>query len=114
MRPISSLSLTPVSIARAIPDSKQHAFPLGYSAHFSAHLHDSVGRLFDYAEISLSYRLNRFDIVQVTPGQGNDSYIIKAAKQGSVILKVHCGHTSDMGSSCLCMLGVGTLSITGQ
>ena len=62
VRPISSLSLTPVSIARAIPDSKQHAFPLGYSAH----LHDSVGRLFDYVEISLSYRLNRFDIVQVT------------------------------------------------
>ena len=69
---------------------------------------DSSGTL-DYADIE-----REFDIVQVTPGQGNDSYIIKAAKQGSVILKVHCGHTSDMGSSCLCMLGVGTLSITGQ
>ena len=88
VRPIASLSLSPISPATATPHSKQHAFPLGYSAYFSANLHDSVGRQFDYAGIDLSYRLNRFDIVHITRGIGDESYIVKAAKQGNVILKV--------------------------
>ncbi len=98
MRPVTSLSITPVSIAQATPTSKQHAFPLGYSAEFVAQLHDSIGRLFDFAEISLGHRLNRFDIVTVSPGSGNGSYIVKAAKQGNVILKIWVSvlpHISD-------------------
>ena len=88
---IDSLSLTPVSLAKATAtptQSAEHAFPLGYSAHFAAHLHDSVGRRFDYGGMELSYRLSRLDIVHVTPGLGNDSYIVKAARQGNTILKV--------------------------
>ncbi len=88
MRPVASLSISPVSTAQASPTSKQHAYPLGYSAHFVAQLHDSIGRLFDFAQISLGHRLNRFDIVTVSPGSGNGTYIVKAAKQGNVILKV--------------------------
>ena len=87
---IDSLSLTAISPAKATPHSKQHAFPLGYSAHFSANLHDSIGRQFDHAGIGLSYRLNRFDIVHVTRGSGNESYVVKAAKQGNAIFKVTC------------------------
>ena len=47
-----------------------------------------MGRQFDNAGIDLSYRLNRFDIVHITRGIGDESYIVKAAKQGNVILKV--------------------------
>ena len=91
------MSLSP---AKAVLHSKKHAFPLGYSAHFVARLHDAVGRSFDYANIDLSYRLNRLDIVHITRGMGNDSYIVKAARQGNAILKVaydalyncHCTH----------------------
>ena len=71
-----------------MPHSKNHAFPLGHSAHFSANLHDSIGRRFDYADIDLSYRLNRFDIVHVTRGSGDQTFIVKAAKQGNVVFKV--------------------------
>lgn len=77
-----------MSSAKATLHSRKHAFPLGYSAHFLVHLHDAVGRLFDYADIEFTHRLNRFDIVHVTRSHGNDSYIVKAARQGSVILKV--------------------------
>ena len=69
------------SLTKASLHSKQHAFPLEYSAYFAAVLHDSIGHQFDYAGIELSYRLNRFDIVHVTQGQGNDSYVMKAARQ---------------------------------
>ena len=89
---MDSLSLMSTSLAKASPHSKQHAFPLGYSAHFAAVLHDSIGRQFDYAGIELSYRLNRFDIVHVTRGHGNDSYVVKAARQGNAILKVSNKH----------------------
>ena len=87
---IASLSLTPVSLATAAAttQSAEHAFPLGYAAHFAAHLHDSVGRRFDYGGMELSCRLSRLDIVYVTPGLGNDSYIVKASRQGNTILKV--------------------------
>ena len=78
-----------LSSAKATLHSKQHAFPLGYSAHFIANLHDFIGRRFNFAGIDLSYRLNRFDIVHVTRDQDNDSsFIVKAAKQGNVVLKV--------------------------
>ena len=79
----------PLSIAQATPNSRYHAFPLGYSAEFVAQLHDGIGRLFDFAEISLSNRLSRFDIVRVLPAASNATYTIKAAKQGSAILRIH-------------------------
>ena len=85
---MASLSISPLSLAQATPNSKYHAFPLGYSAQFIAHLHDSVGRRFDYAEVALSHRLNRYDTVIVSPESGNTTYIIKAARQGDAILRV--------------------------
>ncbi|XP_019850460.1 PREDICTED: nuclear pore membrane glycoprotein 210-like [Amphimedon queenslandica] len=88
VRPLHSLSLMSLSPAKAVLHSKKHSFPLGYSSRFVARLHDAVGRAFDYANIDLSYRLNRLDIVHVTRGVGNDTYIIKAARQGNAILKV--------------------------
>ena len=88
VRPVASLSVVPLSVAQAAPNSKFHAFPLGYTAEFAAHLHDNIGRQFDFADISLGQRLNRYDIVQVSPVAGNGSYVVKAAKQGDAILKV--------------------------
>lgn len=88
VRPVASISLLPVSVAQAAPNSKYHAFPLGYTAEFAAHLHDNIGRQFDFAEVPLGQRLNRYDIVQVSPAAANGSYIVKAAKQGDAILKV--------------------------
>ena len=88
---MASLSLSPLSLAHATPNSKHHAFPLGYSAEFLATLHDGVGRPFDYAEIDLGYRLNRFDIVRVTPGS-NGTFILKAAAKGQVIVRVFLLH----------------------
>ena len=88
MHPVASLSITPLSFAQATPNSKYHAFPLGYSAHFIAHLHDGIGRRFDYAEIPLSHRLSRHDTVIVSPESSNTTYLIKASRQGHVILKV--------------------------
>ena len=78
----------PLSLAQATPSSKYHAFPLGYSAQFVARLHDGIGRLLDFAEISLSHRLNRFHIVRVLPASSNATYTIKAAKQGNAILRI--------------------------
>lgn len=78
----------PLSIAQATPNSRYHAFPLGFSAEFVAQLHDGIGRLFDFAEIPLSHRLSRFDIVRVLPAASNATYTIKAAKQGSAILRI--------------------------
>lgn len=78
----------PLSLAQATPNSKYHAFPLGYSAEFVAQLHDGIGRLFDFAEIALSHRLNQFDIVRVLPASSNATYTIKAAKQGNAILRI--------------------------
>lgn len=98
VRPVASLSIISLSTAQAMPTSKQHAFPLGYTADFVAQLHDSIGRLFDFAEISLSHRLNRFDIVNISPGSGNGTYVVKAAKQGNTILKIWVSglpHVSD-------------------
>ena len=86
VRPVASLSIVPLSVAQAAP--KFHAFPLGYTAEFAAHLHDNIGRQFDFADISLGQRLNRYDIVQVSPVAGNGSYVVKVAKQGDAILKV--------------------------
>ena len=88
VRPIASLSILPLSLAQATPNTKCHAFPLGYSAEFIAQLHDNIGRRFDYAEIPLLHRLNRFDIVRVSPETGNATYTVKAAKQGHAILKI--------------------------
>lgn len=85
---MASLSISPLSLAQATPNSKYHAFPLGYSAQFIAHLHDSVGRQFDHAEVSLSHQLNRYDTVIVSPESGNTTYLVKASKQGQVILKI--------------------------
>ena len=84
---VVGLSLSPLSLAQATPNSKHHAFPLGYSAEFRVTLLDGSGRSFDFAEIPVSYRLNRFDIVRVTPGT-NGTYIVKAAAKGQVILRV--------------------------
>ena len=84
---VVALSLSPLSLAQATPNSKHHAFPLGYSAEFRVTLLDSSGRPFDFAEIPVSYRLNRFDIVRVTPGT-NGTYIFKAASKGQVIIRV--------------------------
>ena len=84
---VVGLSLSPLSLAQATPNSKHHAFPLGYSAEFKVKLHDGSGRAFDFAEIPVSYRLNRFDIVRVTPGT-NGSYVVKAASKGQVIMRV--------------------------
>ena len=98
VRPVAILSIIPLSIAQATPNSKQHALPLGYTAEFIAQLHDSIGRSFDYAEISLGHRLNRFDIVSVSPGGENGTYAVKAAKQGNAILKIWVSalaHISD-------------------
>lgn len=98
MCPIASISLSPISLAKATPNSKHHAFPLGYSAEFSARLHDNLGRVFDFAEVVLAYRLSRFDIVGVSPGKLNNTYVVKAAKQGQVILNVHVAalpHVND-------------------
>lgn len=78
----------PLSIAQATPNSRYHAFPLGFSAEFVAQLHDGIGRLFDFAEIPLSHRLSRFDIVRVLPAASNATYTVKAAKQGSAILRI--------------------------
>ncbi len=75
-------------MAHATPHSNNHAFPLGYSATFIAHLHDNVGRRFDFAEVSLSHHLNRLDTVIVSPESGNSTYIVKSIKQGDVILKI--------------------------
>lgn len=85
---MASLSITPLSLAQATPNSKFHAFPLGYSAQFIAHLHDNVGRKFDYAEVALAHRLHRHDIVIVSPEPGNTTYAVKAATQGDVILRI--------------------------
>lgn len=85
---MASLSITPLSLAQATPNSKFHAFPLGYSAQFIAHLHDNVGRRFDYAEVSLYHRLNRYDTVIVSPESGNTTYTIKATKQGNAVLRI--------------------------
>eukprot|EP00731_Ephydatia_muelleri_P025269 Em0017g352a len=98
VRPVASISLLPVSVAQAAPNSKYHAFPLGYTAEFAAHLHDNIGRQFDFADVPLGQRLNRYDIVQVSPGAANGSYIVKAAKQGDAILKIWVSaqpHISD-------------------
>lgn len=85
---MAALSIIPLTVAQATPNTKYHAFPLGYSAEFIAHLHDNMGRLFDFAELELSYRLNRYDIVRVSPESGNATYIIKAAKEGDATLKI--------------------------
>ena len=84
---VVGLSLSPLSLAQATPNSKHHAFPLGYSAEFRVTLLDGSGRAFDFADIPVGYRLNRFDIVRVTPGT-NGMYIVKAAAKGQVILRV--------------------------
>ena len=84
---VVALSLSPLSVAQATPNSKHHAFPLGYSAEFRVTLLDGLGRAFDFADIPVGYRLNRFDIVRVTPGT-NGTYIFKAAAKGQVILRV--------------------------
>jgi nuclear pore complex protein Nup210 len=89
VRPLYSLSISCLSSVIACPNSKQHSFPLGYSAPFTANLHDSIGRQFDHGGTELSYRLSRFDIVHVSRGgHSNSSYVIKGAKVGTVILKV--------------------------
>ena len=85
---IVALSLSPLSLAQATPTSKHHAFPLGYSAEFQVTLLDGVGRAFDFAEIALAHRLNRFDIVRVTPTL-NGTYVFKAAAKGQVIVRVY-------------------------
>ena len=59
------------SLTKASPHSKQHVFPLGYSAHCAAVLHDSIGCQFDCAGIELSY-----------------SYVVKAVRQENAIFKV--------------------------
>ena len=84
---VVGLSLSPLSLAQATPNSKHHAFPLGYSAEFRVTLLDGSGRAFDFADIPVGYRLNRFDIVRVTPGT-NGTYVVKAAAKGQVILRV--------------------------
>ena len=75
-------------MAQATPNTKFHAFPLGYSAEFIVHLHDNIGRLFDFADLELSYRLNRYDIARVSPESGNATYVIKAAKEGDATLRI--------------------------
>lgn len=85
---MASLSIVPLTVAQATPNTKYHAFPLGYSAEFIAHLHDNIGRLFDFAELELFFRLNRYDIARVSPESGNATYIIKAAKEGDATLKI--------------------------
>ena len=85
---MASLSIVPLTVAQATPNTKYHAFPLGYSAEFIAHHHDNIGRLFDFAELELSYRLNRYDIIRVSPESGNATYSIKAAKEGDATLKI--------------------------
>ena len=54
--------------------------------------------MFDYASVPLSHRLSRSDIIRVSPESGNATYIVKAAKQGDVILKIWVtsqSHVSD-------------------
>ena len=93
---VVGLSLSPLSLAQATPNSKHHAFPLGYSAEFRVALLDGAGRSFDFAEIPVSYRLNRFDIVRVTPGT-NGTYVFKAAAKGQVIIRVFLLHQPRIG-----------------
>ena len=93
---VVALSLSPLSLAQATPNSKHHAFPLGYSAEFKVTLLDGSGRAFDFAEIPVGYRLNRFDIVRVTPGT-NGTYIFKAASKGQVIIRVFLLPLSRIG-----------------
>ena len=88
VHPVASLSIIPLSLAQATPNSRYHAFPLGYSAQFIAHLHDNIGRRFDYAEIPLSHRLNRHDTVILSPESGNTTFLVKAAREGHVLLKI--------------------------
>ena len=88
VRPVDSISLQSMSNTKATLHSKVHAFPLGYSAPFTAVLHDSIGRQFDYAHTDVAFRLSRFDIVHVTRGDDGDNFVVKAAKQGNVLLKV--------------------------
>ena len=58
--PVASLALTPhPSLPQATPTSRYHSFPLGYSAEFTADLHDNNGRKFSRSVISIDYRLNR-------------------------------------------------------
>ena len=58
--PVFSMALTPPpSLPQATPNSKYHSFPLGYSAEFTADLHDNKGRKFSRSAISTKYRLNR-------------------------------------------------------
>ena len=55
--PVGSLSLTPPpTLAQASPNNKYHSFPLGYSADFSADLHDNKGRVFSKSSVSMKYR----------------------------------------------------------
>jgi nuclear pore complex protein Nup210 len=86
--PVFSMALTPPpSLPQATPNSKYHSFPLGYSAEFTADLHDNKGRKFSRSAISTKYRLNRNDIVRVLPGN-NGSLMIQASQQGEAILRV--------------------------
>ena len=85
---MAALSIIPLTVAQATPNTKYHAFPLGYSAEFIVHLHDNMGRLFDFADLELSYRLNRYDIVRISPESGNATYVVKAAKEGDTTLKI--------------------------
>ena len=54
MFPVASLALTPhPSLPQATPTSRYHSFPLGYSAEFTADLHDNNGRKFSRSAINI-------------------------------------------------------------
>uniref|UniRef100_T1JBD5 BIG2 domain-containing protein n=1 Tax=Strigamia maritima TaxID=126957 RepID=T1JBD5_STRMM len=63
------------------------SFPVGGSMTLHLSLHDNVGNRFHISSIFLSYRPNRFDLLEIIPDVKNTTYLLKALKSGVTIIK---------------------------
>ncbi|KAI0234236.1 Nuclear pore membrane glycoprotein 210 [Lamellibrachia satsuma] len=70
--------------------------PVGTTVQLSVTFHDDIGETFFATNNKVMYRPNRFDLLQISHGNENNTLVAKATNIGQTVLKVWDGNTGRL------------------
>uniref|UniRef100_H3A748 Nucleoporin 210 like n=1 Tax=Latimeria chalumnae TaxID=7897 RepID=H3A748_LATCH len=93
---ITGVKVAPVSYVTISTSPELHmahgqiltAFPLGVALTFTIHFYDSIGEMFHAQSMQLQLNLNRDDLLQISLGSKNSSYLVHAVNEGETLLRI--------------------------
>ncbi|XP_047390661.1 nuclear pore membrane glycoprotein 210 [Sciurus carolinensis] len=93
---VAPIAYLRISMSPALHTQNQEALaalPLGMTATFTVHFHDSSGDVFHAHSLVLNFATNRDDLLQIAKGATNHTCVVRTASAGLTLLSVRdAGH----------------------